>query len=143
VSGLLDANVLLYSVDENSPRHVVAASWLEATLNGDRRVALPWQTIGAFVRIATHPRISERPLSAEAAWDLVDAWLSCDPVWIPPTGDRTARLLGELILRHRVTANLVTDAQLVAIAMEHGLTVFSTDTDFARFPEVRWEDPLR
>ncbi|HEY3485053.1 MAG TPA: TA system VapC family ribonuclease toxin, partial [Ilumatobacteraceae bacterium] len=132
----------LYAVDVRSPRHDDAARWLEATLNGDRRIALPWQTIGAFVRIATHPRVSERPLTGAAAFEFVDEWLACDPVWIPPTSERTARLLADLILRYDVTGNLVTDAQLAAIALEHGLTVLSTDTDFARFTEVRWENPL-
>lgn len=139
---LVDANLLLYAVDETSPHHERSARWWTDALNGERRVALPMQTIGAFLRIITHPRILESPLSASDAWDHVKAWLASDPVWIPPTSARTARLLGELIGRYGVTGNLVPDAQLAALAIEHGLSLVSADTDFARFTELRWENPI-
>jgi uncharacterized protein len=139
---LLDANLLLFAVDSQSPHHQRAAAWLEATLNGDRRVGLPWQTIGAFLRISTHPRAAERPLSANAAWSYVEAGLEADPVWIPPCSPRTAAVLGHLVTSVPVTGNLVTDAQLAALAMEHGLAVCSADTDFARFPDLRWHNPV-
>lgn len=139
---LLDANLLLYAVDEESQLHEAAAGWLAQEMNGQRRVGLPWQTIGAFVRIVTHPRVTTRPLSAPAAWSLVQSWLDVPVVWVPPATERTAVILGRLVERHRVTGNLVTDAQLAALAIEHGLTVCTTDTDFARFDEVRWENPL-
>jgi toxin-antitoxin system PIN domain toxin len=140
---LLDANLLLYAVDARSVLHKPAAVWLEETLNGERAVALPWQTLGAFVRISTHPRVSEHPLTAEAAWAYVESWLAADPVWVPAAGERTAAILGRLIRRHEVTGNLVTDAQLAALAIEHGLVVYTVDSDFARFDEVSWHNPLR
>lgn len=140
---LVDANLLLYAVDAESPENQVAAEWLENVLNGDRRVGLPWQTIGAFLRIATHPRITANPLSSLEAWRYVASWLAMDPVWIPPATERTAMVLARLIAATPVTANLIPDAQLAALAIEHGLTVISADTDFARFREVRWENPLR
>lgn len=139
---LLDANLLLHAVDSESPHHARAAEWLTAVLNGERRVALPWQTIGAFVRISTHPRSSEHPLTATQAWGYVAAWLDAPATWVPPASDRTVELLGELITAHQVTGNLVTDAQLAAIALEIGAVVQSTDSDFARFPTVRWANPL-
>ena len=139
---LVDANLLLYAVDARSPHHAVAAEWLQAVLNGDRRVGLPWQTIGAFVRIATHPRVAEHPLSAERAWGYVRDWLAAGPAWVPPATERTAAVLVELGTRLHVTANLVPDAQLAALAMEHGLVVLSADTDFGRFPGLRWENPI-
>lgn len=139
---LVDANLLLYAVDARSPHHDPAAEWLEAVLNGDRRVGLPWQTIGAFVRIITHPRVTERPLTAERAWGYVATWLEADPTWIPPATERTAAVLVELGTRLHVTANLVPDAQLAALAIEQGLVVQSADTDFGRFPGLRWENPL-
>ncbi len=139
---LLDANLLLYAVDESCPQHDLASAWLVDTLNGDRRVGLPWQTIGAFLRIITHPRITARPLGSGAAWAHVERWLDADPVWIPPVTERTARVLGRLVRDLGVTANLTTDAQLAAIAIEHGLTVYSADSDFARFRELRWVNPL-
>lgn len=139
---LLDANLLLYAVDRGSPQFERAGSWLEGVLNGSRRVGLPWQTIGAFVRIVTHPRVADKPLDAERAWGYVRAWLDADPVWIPPATERTAAILGELVVGTPATGNLVTDAQLAALAIEHGLDLCSADTDFARFNGLRWHNPL-
>lgn len=139
---LVDANVLLYAIDSSSPYHRAAAAWLSAALNGRRRVGFPWQSIGAFLRISTHPRASESPLSPGVAWTYVEEWLATDPAWVPPATERTASIMGELIATHHVSGNRITDAQLAALALEHGLTVVSADTDFARFTEVRWENPL-
>ena len=139
---LLDANILLYAVDVSSPQHDAAARWLTAALNGPRRIAIPWQTIGAFLRIATHPRVTDRPLSATAAWSHVEAWLAAGPCWIPPTNRRTAQAYATLVAAHQITGNLVSDAMLAALALEHGLTVVSADSDFARFGEVRWLNPV-
>ena len=140
---LLDANLLLYAVDASSPQNVTAGAWLEDVLRGDRRVGLPWQTVGAFLRIATHPRVAAHPLSGAEAWGFVRRWLESGPVWIPPVTERTAAVLGRLVEQVPVTGNLVPDAQLAALAIEHGLVVMTADTDFERFPDVRWSDPLR
>ena len=139
---LIDANLLLYAVDSSSPQHEPAAAWLERVLNGERRVGLPWQTIGAFVRISTHPRISTKPLTADQASAYVAAWLAATPTWVPPATERTAAVFARLVTEHGVTGNLVTDAQLAALAIEHGLRLCSADTDFARFDDVHWENPL-
>lgn len=139
---LVDANLLLYAVDSTSPHHRVAARWLESTLAGSRRVAIPWQTIGAFVRISTHPRITTEPLTGPQASEFVADWLALDNVWIPSTTERTATILGDIIRETHATGNLITDAQLAALAIEHGLAVYSADSDFARFDAVRWENPL-
>ncbi|MGH9077973.1 MAG: TA system VapC family ribonuclease toxin [Acidimicrobiales bacterium] len=140
---LVDANLLLYAVDARSPHHSRAARWLQEILNADRRVGLPWQTIGAFLRISTHPRASANPLSPADAWAYVESWLAAGPVWIPPATERTAAVLGRLVARHQISANLIPDAQLAALAIEHGLVVCSADTDFGRFDELRWRNPLR
>src|SRR4051812_28073439 len=99
-----------------------------------------WQSLTSFLRIATHPRALERPLLPKDAW--ARDWLSVDVVWIPEPGERRAAILGDLMLRHDVRGNLVPDAQLAALAIEHGLTLCSADTDFARFTDVRWENPV-
>jgi len=140
---LVDANLLLYAIDASSPFNNKAASWLEDVLNGDRRVGLPWQTIGAFLRISTHPKVAMNPLSSTEAWGFVNDWLAADPVWVPPATERTAATYGRLVEGMEITGNLVTDAQLAALAIEHGLVVCSADTDFARFPGLRWQNPLR
>jgi toxin-antitoxin system PIN domain toxin len=139
---LVDANLLIYAVDRTSPRHEPAAAWLEEQLNGAIRVGLPWEALTAFARIATHPRVMTKPLSAAAAWAVVREWLDAPMVWNPTTTERHADVLGGLIERHRVTGNLVYDAHLAAIAIQHGLEVCSADTDFARFTEVTWRNPL-
>ena len=105
-------------------------------------MALPWQSLGAFLRIGTNPRIYSTPMSAEQAWGCVQGWMDAGPTWIPPATVRTAAILGDLVVKYRITANLVPDAMLAAMAVQHGLTVMSADTDFARFSEVRWENPL-
>lgn len=139
---LVDANLLLFAVDEASPFHRPAARWLDDRLSGTRRVALPWQSLSAFLRISTHPRAAERPLSPDEAWSYVEAWLAADPAWIPQPTERHAEVLGGLVRTYQIRGNLVPDAQLAALAVEHGLTVCSTDTDFARFTEILWENPV-
>jgi len=139
---LVDANLLLYAVDSSSPRHGPARAWLQGVLNGDRPVGIPWASIGAFLRIATHPRVARHPLDAGGAWEHVAAWLATPVAWVPPATGRTAAILGRLVTEHDITGNLVPDAQLAALALENGLTVCSADSDFARFAEVRWENPL-
>jgi len=139
---LVDANLLLYAVDESSVHHQRAREWLTEVLNGHRRVALPWLALAAFVRISTNPRASDQPLSPGEAWRHVTDWLACDVTWIPNPTDHHADVLGSLLLRYDLRANMVTDAQLAALAIEHGLALCSADTDFARFSEIRWVNPL-
>ncbi len=139
---LVDANLLLFAVDDASSFHQTAAAWLTGVINGPRRVAIPWPVLSAFVRISTHPRASENPLSPKEAWRYVDRWLACDGVWIPNPTDRHAEILGSMIVSYELRGNLVSDAHLAALAIEHGLAVCSADTDFARFREIRWVNPL-
>jgi predicted nucleic acid-binding protein len=94
------------------------------------------------MRIITHPRVTHNPLTGAVAWEFVSSWLAADPVWIPPATESTARVLASWTATTEVTANLVPDAQLAALAVEHGLVVHTNDTDFARFPDVRWVNPL-
>jgi len=139
---LIDANLLIYALDTESPHHASAATWVEDVFNGDQRVALPLQTIGAVVRITTHPKIMTAPFDASTIAGVVDDWLALPNVWVPPAGGQTAHILSRLIRTYRLTANLVPDGQLAAMAIEHGIAVASTDTDFARFSEVTWINPL-
>ncbi len=139
---LVDANLLLFAVDEESPFQAAASRWLTEQLNGAARVGLPWQALGAFLRISTHPRAARQPLTSDEAWAHVQDWLAAEAAWIPNPTERHAEVLGDLIRRHHLRGNLISDAQLVALAIEHGLTVYSADTDFAGFPEIRWENPV-
>jgi len=140
---ILDANLLLYACNSSDPRHTRASSFLEQVLNGPRRVGLPWQSLTAFVRIATHPRVFPAPLSAVAAADQVEAWLAAPAAWVPVPEEGHAQVLLALLRQLHLVGPLVSDAHLAALALEHGTGIWSTDSDFARFPGLRWEDPLR
>jgi toxin-antitoxin system PIN domain toxin len=139
---IVDANLLLFAVDRLSPFHVAATAWLTEALNGPGRVGMPWQSLGAFLRIVTNPRALDRPLEPGAAWSFVHDWLAAPSVWTPAPTERYAQVLGGLIERYQLRGNIVTDAQLAALAIEHGLTICSADSDFARFREVRWLNPV-
>jgi len=139
---IVDASVLIYAVDEASAFHSRASHWLTDRLNGPSRTGLPWQSLLAVQRIVTATRILDRPLSAAQAWSLVTDWLAAPSAWIPTETERHREVLGDLVERYQVTGNLVPDANLAALAIEHGVPVASADTDFARFLEVRWINPL-
>ena len=138
---LLDANLLIYSHVSDFPQHDAARRWLDGRLAGSARVGLPWPALLAFLRLVTNPRVFPRPESPADAWRQVLDWLAADPVWMPAPTQRHAEVLGELV--SAVSGpNLWPDAHLAALALEHGLTLVSTDGDFARFPGLRWENPL-
>lgn len=138
---LVDANLLLFAVDETSPFHTRIATWMVEALNGSRRVGIPWESISAFLRISTHPRVFDAPLSPEDAWGFVADWLGCDVVWIPTPTERHAEVFGSLVVGQQLRGNLIGDAHLAALAIEHGITICSADSDFARFPEAQWVNP--
>lgn len=139
---LLDANLLLYAVHRGAAQHKRASEWLTEQLNGSKRVGFPWQSLAAFLRISTHPRAFQRPLAPATAWELVTDWLSSPVAWVPHPGPEHAGILGELITTYQIAGNLIPDAHLAALALEHGVALCSADTDFARFRELRWIDPL-
>jgi len=139
---LVDANLLLYAKISDYPQHRAAHEWLDGKINEPARVGLPWPSLLAFLRISTNPRIFERPLGISSAWLQVEEWLAVPQVWIPRPTDRHAEVLGELLRDSSVAGPLVSDADLAALAIEHGLVMCSTDGDFARFRGLRWENPL-
>lgn len=139
---LVDANILIYAHVSSFAQHDVARDWLDRQLNGATRVGLPWSSLLAFLRLVTNPRVFEHPASIGHAWHQVTSWLACETAWTPQPTERHAELLGELLASPGVHGNLVPDAQLAALAMEHGLTLCSTDGDFARFRGLRWQNPL-
>jgi toxin-antitoxin system PIN domain toxin len=139
---LVDANLLVYAHVASFQQHQVAREWLDGKLNGAAPVGLPWESLLAFLRLVTNPRVFEHPEPAAAAWDQVAAWLNCANVWIPLPTENHRAVLGDLLSVTRAHANLVPDAHLAALALEHGLVLCSADGDFARFPGLRWENPL-
>src|SRR5215831_7453097 len=139
---LVDANILIYAHVSSFAQHPVARDWLDQQLNGSGPVGLPWPSIVAFLRLVTNPRIFEHPESIGDAWRQVHAWLACETAWIPQPTERHAELLGEFLVLPGMHGNLVPDAHLAALAVEHGLTLCSTDGDFARFRGLRWLNPI-
>jgi toxin-antitoxin system PIN domain toxin len=139
---LVDINLLLYSHMDVFPQHEAARVWLDQRLNGATAIGLPWHSLLGFVRLATNPRLFAPAEPLEGAWRQVEDWLDCPRVWIPQPTDRHREILGSLLPHTGGQPNLVPDAHLAALALEHGLILCSTDGDFARFPYLRWENPL-
>jgi toxin-antitoxin system PIN domain toxin len=139
---LVDANLLLYAANRAAPEHEAARVWLDSHLSGSARVGLPWPSLVAFLRLATNPLVMRQPVTVVEAWTQVRQWLSAKPAWVPLPTERHTEVLGELLSLPILTSRLVPDAHLAALAIEHGLTLCSTDGDFARFPGLVWENPL-
>jgi toxin-antitoxin system PIN domain toxin len=139
---LIDANLLLYAYDPDSPRHDVSRRWLEEVLSGSGLVRFPWITLWAFVRISTNPRVFVHPLSAAEAHQSVASWLEQPNAGIVEPGERHLEILSGLLRDGQATGALVMDAVLAALAIEHGATLCSTDRGFARFAALDWENPI-
>ncbi len=139
---LIDANLLIYAHVSSFAQHNLARHWLDQQLNASAPVGLPWASVLAFLRLVTNPRVFEHPEPIRDAWQQVRIWLTAETAWIPQPTERHADLLGEFLALPGVYGNLVPDAHLAALAIEHGLTLCSTDGDFARFQRLRWVNPI-
>jgi uncharacterized protein len=139
---LIDANLLIYAHVKDFREHPAAKSWLDERLSSDESVGLPWESLLAFARIVSNPKIFSSPEPISEAWLQVEEWLGAPNVWIPKPTDKHAAILREYMRNVVTRSNLVPDAQLAALAVEHRLTVCTTDGDFARFPGLSWETPL-
>jgi uncharacterized protein len=139
---LVDANLLLYAYHPKAEQHQPARQWLEGALSGDEPVRFAWLTLWAFIRIATNPRVFERPLLAREAQATVSSWLACRNVGILEPGERHWDLLARTIEHSQATGPLVMDAVLAALAIEHGAVLQTTDRDFSRFEGLKWKNPI-
>jgi toxin-antitoxin system PIN domain toxin len=139
---LVDANLLLYAYDPRSGEHDASRRWLEAALSGSSLVRFAWLSLWAFLRIATNPRVFERPLTMAEAETAVGTWLEQPVTGILEPGERHWEILRTLTRTGQTSGPLVMDAALAAIAIEHGATLCTTDRDFARFDGLRWENPI-
>lgn len=138
-----DVNLLLYAVVSGFPQHVRAQAWWEQTVNGRARIGLTPPALFGFLRIATNPRVLQPPVEIHDAVNYVDDWLAQPNVdLLTPGREHLAIALG--LLKDIGTAgNLTTDVQLAAYAIEHQGEMHSNDSDFARFPNVKWINPLQ
>lgn len=139
---LVDANLLLYAYDESSRWHEESRLWWESQLSGSAPVRLAWTTVVAFLRIGSHPRVFAEPMTVDDATRHVWSWLEQDVVALLPPGARHWSILSRLLVDTQARGNLVTDAHLAALAIEHGAVLCSTDQDFRRFPGLNWKNPL-
>ena len=139
---LPDVNLPIYAYNSDSPLHQAARRWWEQTLEGPETVGLAWIALIAFVRITTHERIFRKPLPVATAISHVKAWIAVPNVQILTPGDSHGNLLFEFIEKAGTAGNLTTDAHLAALAIEYQATLATTDNDFARFPGLKWINPL-
>ena len=137
-----DVNLLVYAYNEAAPFHEQARRWWEGLVNGAERVGVPWLVAAGFVRLLTHPSVRERPATPMQAVDYVEEWFRFSNVVPLNPGTEHLRLFRRALDAAGVGANLVTDAHVAALAIEHQAEVHSNDADFGRFPGLRWRNPL-
>ncbi len=139
---VLDANLLIYAYDKASPLYEKSHSWLEDALSGVEIVGLPWQSIAAFLRVMTNPRLHGRQYSLGEATEIIDAWIAQSNVRILSANDDHWFHFRRMVLEGRASGPLVSDAEIAALTIEYGGVLHTTDRDFARFPGLRWVNPL-
>jgi toxin-antitoxin system PIN domain toxin len=140
---VLDANILLYAYDAASSRHAAARAWVEEVFSGTAPVGLPWQTIAAFLRIMTNPRLPGERFTPREAVAIVDGWLEQPCVQPLVAGEQHWSVFRQMLVEGQAAGPLASDAQLAALTIEHGGVLHTTDRDFARFPGLRWTNPLQ
>lgn len=140
---VLDLNLILYAVNGDAVHHRAARQWLDATMSENEPVGIAWVVLLGFLRIATNPRILPKPLTVEQATAVIDALLSHPTARVLLPGEDHWRILKSLVTETGTAGNLTTDAHLAALAIEHGATLCSTDTDFHRFRHLRWMNPIQ
>ena len=139
---LVDANLLLYAEDSLSEHHEAVRSWWDEQLSGREPVALCWPVLTAFVRIGTNARLHQRPLLLKEAIARVQSWLDQPCVRVIQPGEQHWPLLQQMLRSGNAVGNLVSDAHLAALAVEHNCVLHSTDADFSRFRGLKWRNPV-
>jgi toxin-antitoxin system PIN domain toxin len=139
---VIDANLLIYSYNSGSDYHRQAALWLENALSSDDVVGFTWQAISAFLRVMTNPKLPVRRFSLVQAAQIVDLWLEHPNIQVLTPGERYWPLFRRMVVEGRAAGPLVSDAQIAALTIEYGGVLYTADRDFARFPGLRWKNPL-
>jgi len=140
---VLDANILIYAVNQDAVLHRKAKAWLESAISSSESIGLSWNVLLAFVRVTTRPGLFRNPLRPEVALDIIESWLNQPSVTVIHPGPRHVSILRELLVPAGTGGNLASDAHLAALAIEHGAELCSSDNDFGRFPRLRWRNPLQ
>lgn len=139
---LPDINLLVYAHDETSRHHSKARQWWEDQLNGSRMVGLSWVAVLGFIRLLTNPRIFQNPFSPSEILAIIGTWLEQPHVKIVHPSEQHFKIFASLLEQIGTAGNLTTDAHLAALAIERGLVLQTTDSDFTRFPGLKWNNPL-
>lgn len=139
---VIDANLLLYAYDDQSPWYGQAREWFEALLSKEELVGIPWQSVGAFLRVSTHPKLPGMRPSGEKVMGIVSGWVAHPGVRMLSPGERHMLYLKEMVLAGQAKGGMITDAQLAALTIEYGGYLCTADRDFGRFPGLRWGNPL-
>jgi toxin-antitoxin system PIN domain toxin len=139
---VLDANILIYAYNSSSAYHARARAWLEAALSTIEVVGIPWQAVSAFLRVMTNPKLPAERLSLERAAQIVDTWVTHPNVRILTPGESYWPIFRRMVVEGRAAGPQVSDAAMAALAIEYGGMMHTTDRDFARFPGLRWKNPL-
>jgi hypothetical protein len=140
---VVDANLLIYSYDTASPDHRNARAWIERIFSGAELVGLPWQTVAAFLRVVTNRKLAGFRLTVEQAIQIVETWLEQPNVRLLAPGDDYWSVLKRMIVEGSASGSLISDAEMVALTIENGGVLYTADRDFARFPGLRWKNPLQ
>jgi len=140
---LPDANILIYAVDQAARSHATAKLWLENSLNEIEQIGFAWPALIAFVRLSTKANFFAHPLTSGQAFDYVDEWLAQPNALIVSPTSQHGIVLRKLLQPLSTAGNLVPDAHLAALAIEHGATLYSFDNDFSRFQGIKWIDPSK
>lgn len=139
---LPDLNLLIYAVDEGAPNHDAALAWWNESLSGTETVGLAWSVLLGFVRLTTSPAVVRNPLTTNQAFDYIDRWVGLSVTTVLEPTARHASIMRDLLSATGSGGNLVTDAHLAALAIEHGAHLYSADLDFGRFPRLNHINPL-
>ncbi len=143
MSYTVDVNVLLYASDHESPFHDAAAAFLRERAEDPDIFCLTWPVIMGYLRLATHPRLFEKPLAPRAAVDNIAALLDLPRCRVVSEPERFLEMYRGVAVEVAARGNLVPDAHVAALARAHGIrTIYSHDRDFRKFPFLRVVDPV-
>lgn len=138
-----DLNLLVYAYNDGAPSHHTARRWWEALVNGTERVGIPWVVVTGFVRLLTHGSVRDSPATPAQVVDYVEEWFHFPHIAPLNPGSEHLVLLRRSLAAAGVGGNMVVDCHIAALAMEYQAEVHSNDTDFSRFPGLRWRNPLK
>jgi hypothetical protein len=140
---LVDTNILIYAEDKLSLHHEEARQWWDTQLSGESPVSLCWSILSSFIRISTNRQIFIKPLTMKQAITRIQSWIDQPCVRLINPTESHWQIFKSMLLEGQAMANLVVDAHLAALAIEHGCTLYSTDSDFSRFPKLKWKNPIK